>query len=231
MTSIESAEELARSIIATAATAALKTRAIITDMNECLGRSAGNALEIAEAVEFLRNDKREARLNEVVLALCAEMLLVAGLEDERATALARVDEAVSSGRAVEIFDGMVRELGGPADFSENYAQHLPRAPVSAPVFAREEGFVSSVDTFKLGNAIIELGGGRRVLGEALDLAVGLDDIAGIGTEIGTDRPIATIHANTTEQLSEVSKLVRAAYSVSATAPADRPVICRMLDAS
>ncbi len=90
MPSFERATKLARSIIGTAATAGLKTHALITDMNEALGQTAGNAVEIAESVEFLKNENREARLNEVVVALCAEMLIVTGIEENNGAARSKV---------------------------------------------------------------------------------------------------------------------------------------------
>ena len=115
MQSRDRARELADSIIRTAGSAGLKTHALITDMNQVLGTTAGNAVEIREAVDYLRDDTREERLDDVVLGLCAEMLLVGGLESDRDAARQRCDEAVTSGRAAEIFDRMVAAMGGPTD--------------------------------------------------------------------------------------------------------------------
>ena len=185
MDSDDRARELAQSIIRTAATAGLRTHAVITDMNEVLGTTAGNAVEMVEALNYLRNQARDPRLDEVVLALCAEMLVVSGVELNRDAATRRCDEAVSSGAAAEIFGKMVAALGGPVDFVERYEQYLPKAPVVRPVHV--EGVLAEVDTRVLGNAIIELGGGRRKVGEALDLSVGLTDIAPIGASLDTDR--------------------------------------------
>ena len=123
----ERARELATSIIGTAAKAGLRTHALLTDMNEVLGSTAGNALEIDESVRFLRNEYREPRLNEVVIALCAEMLLIGGIEQDRDAAMRRCDEAVTSGAAAEVFGRMVTALGGPADFMDNAALHLARS--------------------------------------------------------------------------------------------------------
>ena len=125
----ERARELATSIIGTAAKAGLKTHALITDMNEVLGTTVGNALEIEESILFLRNEQQDPRLREVVLGLCAEMLVVGGKESDREAALARCEEALVSGRAAEVFAHMVETLGGPADFMENHATYLPKAPV------------------------------------------------------------------------------------------------------
>lgn len=218
MTTVDQAEELATSIIETAASAGLKTHAIITDMNECLGLTAGNALEIAESVEFLLDKKRELRLNDVVTTLCAEMLVVAGAESDRQDARSRVEDAITSGRAAEVFARMVSGMGGPSDFLSNYQQYLPGADVVQPVYAEEEGFIASVDTFALGNAIIELGGGRRSLGQELDLSVGLADVAAIGAPVSAEQPLAMIHAASADNAESVARMVTNAYSIDAEKP-------------
>ncbi len=226
MQDMDKARELARSIIGTAAEAGLETHAVITDMNEVLGTTAGNALEIAEAVRFLRGDAREARLNEVTLALCAQMLLVAGVETDRDVALARCDEAVASGRAAEVFARMVSALGGPADFLDKADSYLVRAPVTRPVHG--EGFVQRVDARAVGNAIIELGGGRRQVGETLDLAVGLSEIAPIGAQLDATTPLAVVHAASADAADTAEKNLRAAVVTGEEQPAERPVISEIL---
>ena len=228
MPTVERATELANSIIGTAASAGLKTHAILTDMNEVLGDTAGNAVEIIEAVRYLRNEHRESRLDEVTLGLCAEMLVVTGIEADRTQALAKVDAAVTSGRAAEKFEQMVAALGGPSGFVDDYEKHLPVAPVVRPVFAENSGVLSKVDAHAIGNAIIVLGGGRRMLGEALDLAVGFTDIAHIGDTIDSATPIATTHAATDEQADEAAMLLRAACEVSAAGAPAQTVIYDIL---
>ena len=230
MTSPEKAEELAKSIIVTAAKADLKTHAVITDMNECLGMTAGNALEIAESMEYLQNNHREARLNEVVMALCAEMLLATGMEKDRDAALSKVDAALTSGEAAERFARMVTALGGPADFVDSYAKYLPQAAITKAVFAAESGYVAEEDAFLVGNAIIELGGGRRTMRDALDLSVGFTDMAPIGTWVDQERPLALIHASSEESAATAASMIRQACRISDTRPAERPVIGRILTA-
>jgi thymidine phosphorylase len=225
----ERARELADSIISTAAAAGLRTHALITDMNECLGRSAGNALEIAEAMRFLAGDEREARLDEVVMALTAEMLVATGLESDRQEARRRCDQAVTSGQAAEAFDRMVAGMGGPKDFVSRHDDLLPKASVVQPVHAVESGYLGEVDAFMLGNAIIELGGGRRRLGDTLDLAVGLDDVAAIGTAVDEGRPLAVIHANSAESAAAAADLVRVACTIGEAPPPERAVISDILD--
>ena len=222
----ERAKELAGSIIATAANAGLKTHALITDMNEVLGLTVGNALEIAESVRYLKNEVREPRLDDVVLSLCSEMLLIGGLESSRDAARVRCEAAISSGRAAEIFGRMVTALGGPADFIENYDTHLLKAPVIRPVYA--EGVVVEVNTRAVGNALIELGGGRRVVGEKLNLAVGFSEIAPIGAELGKERPLAVVHAASEADADTAAENLQKACKTALAAATERPVIYDVL---
>jgi thymidine phosphorylase len=224
MPTVEQATELAKSIMGTAAQAGLKTHAILTNMNEVLGDTAGNAVEIVESVRYLKDEHRESRLDKVTLTLCAEMLLLTGVESDREIALRRVGEAVSSGRAAEKFDQMVAGLGGPTDFIDNYEKYLPVAPIIQPVYPRSSGVLTQVDAIQVGNAIIELGGGRHVLGEKLDLAVGFTDIAHIGDTVDNARPLAIIHAASEEQAQAAAEMVRSACEVSETRGEIEPVI-------
>ncbi len=222
----ERARELAESIIGTAAKAGLRTHALVTDMNEVLGSTAGNALEIAESMRFLRNEERESRLDVVTLSLCAEMLLIGGIESDRDAARARCDEAVTSGRAAEIFGRMVGALGGPADFVEKYDTYLDAAPVERPVHAT--GVLASVDTRAIGNAIIELGGGRRTVGEKLDLSVGFSDLASIGMRLDADTPLAVVHAAHDADAEKAEQNLLAAITTADVAPDERPEICEIV---
>lgn len=230
MPTVERATELASSIIGTAAKAGLKTHAILTDMNEVLGDTAGNALEIVECVRYLRNEHREPRLDEITLGLCAEMLLIVGLETDRATALGRVRDAVTSGRAAEKFGQMIAALGGPTDFVDSYAKHLPVAPVIEPVYAASAGVLDKVDAHAIGNAIIELGGGRRALGQTLDLSVGFADIAHLGDTVDGAKPLAMIHAKTHEQARVAAEMLRNACELAEAPGPERVAIYDILTA-
>lgn len=226
MESIDQARELATSIIGTAARAGLRTHAVITDMNEVLGSTAGNALEIEESILFLRNDVREPRLNEVTIALCAEMLIVAGCAGDREEAARRCEDVISNGQAAEKFASMVEALGGPGDLLEKHDGYLSKAPLVRPVFAK--GIVSSVNTRAIGNAIIELGGGRRQVGEKLDLAVGFSEISSIGTELDSDTPLAIIHAASEDDADNAEQNLLAAVSLGEETPPERPVVYEIL---
>jgi len=224
MPTIEEAEALTASILGTAASAGLTTHALITDMNETLGTTAGNAVEVREAVEYLRNERREPRLDEVVLALAAEMLLVADVESSRESARARAEAAVASGRAAEVFGRMVAALGGPSDFIEHHEDYLPRAAVAVPVPPAEEGYLAAVDARAIGNAVIGLGGGRRRLSDELDLGVGLTEVAPVGVRVDAQRPLAVVHAAREDVAARAVDAIRAAVRVTPAPPPPRPVI-------
>jgi thymidine phosphorylase len=230
MPSAQKSKELAESIIATAKQAGLKTHALLTDMNEVLGLTAGNALEIAESMEYLSDRHREPRLDEVVRALSSEMLILSGLESDREVAAGKVEQAIVSGRAAEIFDGMVAALGGPSDFTTTYRKHLPVAKVQMPVMAETPGFLSAVNTFAIGNAIIELGGGRRELGDKLDLSVGFSDFVPIGTFVDGDVPLAMVHAASKDKAERAIQLLRNACTIAPAQPPNRPVVYSTISA-
>ena len=226
MSNMERARSLANSINSTAASAGVQSHALITDMNQVLGKTVGNALEIEESVLFLRNEEREPRLNEVVIGLCAEMLIVGGLDTDRGAAAKRCEEAVASGRAAEIFDHMVAMLGGPVDFVSNYEAYLDRAPVVRPVHAK--GIVSAVNARAVGNALIELGGGRHVVGQSLDLSVGFSSVAAIGTELDQSTPLAVVHAATEDDADLAEQNLLGAVTLATEAPEESPVIYEIL---
>ena len=226
MGTLDRARELSDSIIGTAAKGQLRTHALITDMNEVLGASVGNALEIEESVLYLRDEKRDARLDDVVLSLCAEMLIVGNIETDREQARLRCGDAVTSGRAAETFGRMIAALGGPSDFVDNFDVHLSRAPVVRPVFA--EGYLTGMNTRAVGNAIIELGGGRRKVGDKLDLAVGFSEVADVGTQLDADTPLAIVHAANEADAERAEHNLLGACEFGSSAPVVRPVVCEIL---
>jgi thymidine phosphorylase len=216
--------ELARSIVAVAARGGLKAVAQLSDMSEVLGDNAGNALEIVEAIDYLTGARREARLHAVTTALAAEMLLLGGLAGDDAEARARVDAALASGAAAERFARMVAALDGPADLVEHKARHLAAAPVIVALPPTRPGFVASIDVRRVGLVIVALGGGRRRAGDHIDHAVGLGAVAGIGAAVGTERPLALLHARSPEAAAEVSATLAEAFEIADSPPIQRPVL-------
>lgn len=228
MPTFDASEELAKSIVAVANGAGCRTSALLTDMNQVLASSAGNAVEVREAVRYLTGEYRNPRIHEVTMALCAEMLISAGLASDERDARTKLQAVLDNGKAAEIFGRMVTGLGGPADFMERYDAYLPKAAIVRPVFAANSGFVTAMDTRELGLAVVAMGGGRRAAGDKLDYAVGLTDFIRLGQSVDADKPIAMIHAQTEEQYAQAASMVQAAVRIGGERPEALPEVYRRI---
>ncbi|WP_417688064.1 thymidine phosphorylase [Roseibium sp.] len=218
MASLDAARALAESLVLVANGAGLKTTALLTDMNEPLASAAGNAVEVQNAVDFLKGTAIDNRLWDVTVAQGGELLATGGLASDAEDGAARMRAAFESGRAAEKFAEMVTALGGPADFMEKAEIYLPKAPVVAPIYPEHDGVVTAVNARAVGVAVVELGGGRKAAADVIDPAVGLTDLAGIGHSVDADAPIAIVHAQSEEQAEAAAIAVRRAYTIGA--PAD-----------
>jgi len=228
LSTLDQARALAESLVTVARGAGLPTTALLTDMNQVLGRSAGNALEVAEAVAFLNGTERDPRLHELVLALGGEMLLLGGLASNPEQAHSQLQRALDSGQAAERFAWMVHALGGPVDLLQQPGRYLPRAAVIKAVFPKTEGYIGRMDTRALGLAIIQLGGGRRQPSDTIDHAVGLSQVAQIGEWVDSQHPLALVHAVDETQADNAIAAVQEAITVTESAPSARPVIIERL---
>lgn len=192
--SMHDAQTLAQSLVSVANGAGLPTRAWITDMNQVLGDSCGNALEVMEALAFLKGERQEPRLLELTRMLSAELLQLGGLAADIEIALQKVDAALHSGRALEHFARMVHALGGPADFCERPASYLVAAPVHMEVRAPRGGWIGSMATRDIGLQVIALGGGRHVATDSVDSRVGFSGFVQIGQRVEPGSVLALVHA-------------------------------------
>jgi thymidine phosphorylase len=218
------ARELAEALVRVATGAGLPTVALITDMDQVLGTTAGNALEVAETVAFLTGRAREPRLAEVTLALGVEMLMLGGVERDPARARARLLAALDDGSAAERFARMVAALGGPADIVENCDRHLPKAPVVMTAPAPSAGIVQRIDVRAVGLAVVALGGGRTQPGQKIDLSVGLSEVAGLGVEVGSGQPLALVHAADEAGAARAVAALQAAFAIGKTAMTAPPLL-------
>jgi thymidine phosphorylase len=219
------ARELAETIVTIAGGADLKASALITDMDQVLGRTAGNALEVAEAVDYLTGrGVREQRLHDLVLALAAEMLMLGGLAATPDEGRAKAQTHLDDGSAAEVFARMVTALGGPKDFITRADELLPRAAHVAPCPAPRAGVIAGMDTRRVGVAIIDLGGGRRHHGDAIDPAVGFTDVRAVGTPVAQGEPLAMVHAGSSGDAERAIAALQGAIRLADTAPAVGPVV-------
>lgn len=198
----ESSQRLAQALVETANGAGCATSALITDMDQPLARSAGNGLEVAEAIRVLRGET--GALRDLTLALASEVLRLVGQGDEG------LADLLDSGAAAEVFGRMVAAQGGPVDLLDRPDAHLTPAPVIRPVPA-PEGQVAQIDVTALGHAVVALGGGRVRAGEPIDPRVGLSMLAKLGEQVGPGRPLALVHAADDTAAEVAIAAVHAAY--------------------
>ena len=226
----DQARALARSIVDVANTGGIRTAALLTDMNQPLGETAGNAVEVLECIRFLRGAVRDARLWGVTRALGVEMLVLGGVTD-RGSAETRIDRALESGQAAERFAQMVAALGGPRDLLERADAYLKPAPLTRPVSPPRAGFVQSIDVRAVGLAVVAMGGGRMRASDKVDHRVGLAQLAGIGAQVGPDRPLALVHAIDDRAADAAASTLHAAYTIGDAAPEPGPLIAESVRVS
>lgn len=224
MRSVEDASALASSIVNVANGAEVATRALLTDMNQILGTTAGNALEVIETLDYLTGKYRESRLHQVTLELGANMLMLGGLHQSKASAIAALEHSLSSGRAAEIFAKMVAALGGPADLLEKPQQYLATAAVSRDIIAPCSGRLNYTNTVGLGMAVVRLGGGRSHPSQHIDPAVGFSHIVPTGATVRSGDILARVHAANADAAAIAAEEYLAALHISESALQADPLV-------
>jgi thymidine phosphorylase len=194
-------------------------------MNSVLGRNVGNAVEVMEAVEYLKGEgDRDPRLHEVTMALAGEMVALGGLAPSPAAGRARAEAALADGRAAQVFARMVAALGGPSDFLEHGGRYLAHAPVVRPCTAQESGYIVGMNARELGITVVSLGGGRAHADDAVDPAVGLTDVVAVGGRVRAGDPLCIVHAASDDGADAAIAEIRRAIWIGETALHDRPVL-------
>ncbi|MBZ9613657.1 thymidine phosphorylase [Rheinheimera maricola] len=214
MRTVDDASALANSIVNVANGAGVNTRALLTDMNQILGATAGNVLEVIETLDYLTGKYREPRLHQITLELGANMLMLGGLHQDKASAVAALEHSLSSGKAAEIFAKMITALGGPADLIEKPQQYLASAPVVQDIIAPQSGYLQYHDTVGLGMAVVRLGGGRSHPSQQIDPAVGFSHILPTGSKVQQGDVVAKVHAASAEAAAVASKEYLVALSMA-----------------
>jgi thymidine phosphorylase len=222
---LDSARELAQAIVEVATGNGVRTTALITDMNQILGRTAGNALEVRESIDMLTGAIHDDRLRDVTLSLSAELLVLGGLHDDVTEARAAASKQLDGGGAADRFAAMVAELGGPRDLVDHPERHLRTAWVWREVWPTEPGIVEQIDVRAVGIAIVGLGGGRARETDLIDHSVGLTEVAALGESVEHGiRPLAIVHAHDDEQAERAAAAVRAAYVLGDREPDVPPAV-------
>tara|TARA_R110000764_G_scaffold60951_2_gene130404 strand:- start:4466 stop:5782 length:1317 start_codon:yes stop_codon:yes gene_type:complete len=217
MKDMTAARALAEALTQTANAAGCRTSALITDMNQPLAPSLGNALEVSEVMAVLTAGNTDAPLSQISAALGGVLLASAGLAADADAGAAQIVQAIRSGHAAERFGKMIAAMGGPVHFVENHARFLPEATVIREVAAAKSGTLRAIDGEALGRVVVALGGGRAVESDVVDPAVGLSGVLRLGDKVTKGQPLAVIHAARPDQADRAEAAVRAAFTLDAQA--------------
>jgi pyrimidine-nucleoside phosphorylase len=222
---MEECEFLAALMVATAEAAGTRTVALLTDMDQPLGRAAGNWIELVEAVDLLRG-KRPAEsedLRELSLILAGWMIHLGGQAETPKAGYARAQKALMDGSALRIFFDMIEAQGGDASvFDDSAAFHKPGA--TEVVNAWASGYVAEMDTTALGWAVQRTGAGREKAGEPVDPHAGILFHARRGARVRRGQPLATLYATRAELLAEPAAMLRRAITISEDLPGAVPLV-------
>jgi thymidine phosphorylase len=210
MKDVDTARTLAQTMVRLGGDAGVRTVCLLTSMDAPLGRGIGNALEVAEAVEVLQGGGPD-ELREVCLAVAREMLLLGGVDQDPGPALA-------DGRALAVWQAMVRAQGGDPDAP------LPVAPRTEVVAAERDGWLTRLDALAVGTAAWRLGAGRARKEDDVDPAAGVVLGASLGQRVEQGQPLAVLHAATPELLAEGRAALRGAYDITDEPVAAAPLV-------
>ncbi|PIR16129.1 MAG: hypothetical protein COV48_10595 [Elusimicrobia bacterium CG11_big_fil_rev_8_21_14_0_20_64_6] len=223
----KSARELARALVKTSKGLGIPTVAVLTAMEQPLGRFVGNALEVRQAVEILRGDEASADYLECLLALGGWMLKLAGLVKTPQAGAEKMRAKIKDGSGLRLFRDCVKAQGGKAAMIDDLSL-LPKAKLSRIVRSSRAGFISALDARKVGHAGVLLGAGRAFKEQKLDYGAGLELLKKVGDRVAKGEPLAVLHACDEAKLDQGEREYREALVVAAKAVRPRTVVLEII---
>jgi pyrimidine-nucleoside phosphorylase len=222
------AKALAHALVRTGNACGIRTRALLTDMNQPLGQAVGNSLEVKECIELLRGEVANGArpVLDLSLALSAHMLVLAHVDVSLEAARARLQKILSSGAALECFRQNVVAQGGEPKVCDEPAKFLPLVRESFKVESPRSGFVTKVKTAEIGHAIAAIGGGRVRIDDAIDPTVGFIAEIKIGDQIGVGAPLGTVYCRQESKAKEAAQRIQTAYEIDDQSPKEIPQLMR-----
>jgi pyrimidine-nucleoside phosphorylase len=222
------ARALAHALVRTGNACGIRTRALLTDMNQPLGQAVGHSLEVKECVELMRGSAvNGARpVLDLALELSAHMLVLARVDNSLEAARSRLQKTLSSGKALECFRQNVEAQGGEPRVCDDPAKFLPLVSESFKVESPRSGFVTKVNTAEIGHAIAAIGGGRVRIDDAIDPAVGFIAEIKIGDRVSAGAVLGTVYCSDESKAKEAAQRIQAAYEIGDQSPIEIPQLMR-----
>ena len=224
----ERAKALAHALVRTGNACGIRTRALLTDMNQPLGQAVGNSLEVKECVELLRGEGTAGAqpVLDLSVELAAHMLVLSNVDKSLTAARDRLGKIVSSGQALECFRQNVAAQGGEPKVCDDPAGFLPLVTESFKVESPRSGFVTKVNTAEIGHAIAAIGGGRVRIDDTIDPTVGFIAQARIGDAVDEGAAIGTVYCRDHSSAEEAGRRIQAAYEIGEQSPTEIPHLLR-----
>jgi thymidine phosphorylase len=210
---LEIAQNLAHSLVSVAKGAGLHCEAILTDMNQVLGTSAGHSVEIKECIKYLTSNKRDFRLEIITNELVSSILMMINKISKK-EALLKVNKVLDNGKAAEKFEMMVNALGGSRSFLSTYEVELSHNMYAEDINLGKNGWIKEIKTRELGLLLIELGGGRKQADDKINYHVGYENVLGVGSVIETSTPAIKVLAKSKDDFDRVKELIKNCFIVS-----------------
>ena len=216
------ATDLAHALVSTGNSCGIKTRALLTDMNQPLGAAVGNSVEVKECIEILRGESSEGAkpVLDLSLELSAHMLLLANVDETIEAAHARLNRVLRSGEALECLRRNIEAQGGEPRVCDEPGSFLPLVRESVKVESPRSGYITSVDTTEIGHAIAAIGGGRIRIEDTIDPTVGFISELKLGDEIKGGEAIGVVYCTDESAAKEASQRIRNAYHISDEPPVE-----------
>lgn len=223
----EDALRLAEAMVKTGENFKVKTQAVVSDMGQPLGKYIGNALEVYESIQILRNETEPAAepTRELSIELSARMLLMTGIAESLDTARLMCESKLASGEALELFRANVIEQGGDPSVCDDSRSLLDDSLVKIDIISADSGYISAIDTEAIGNAVCAIGGGRVRAEDSVDHAVGMTSDVKVGDQIDDGEVLCTLFVRNETDAQSVDDSVRKAYRLS-TAKVSSPSLVR-----
>jgi pyrimidine-nucleoside phosphorylase len=226
MSSQEDASALAHSLVKTAKLNGLPTRALITRMDEPLGKTAGNWLETREAIDCLQGQGPDD-LMQVTLKLAAQMLLMSGLVISEDEAMEKLGELIDSGVAFQKFCDLVQRQGGDLSFVHN-PERYPKSVYEHSVTATRDGFVVDMDALSIGRSVVSLGGGRQVMEDQIDYKAGVVLLAKVGDAVANGDTVAVLYTDKKNAIDSAAAVVADAVKIESKEPIKKNLIIELI---
>lgn len=216
MQKFEDSKKLAEALVKTGTNFGVKTEAVISDMSQPLGKFVGNALEVYECIKILRNEAESEMLPtlELSVELTARMLVLSGISGAISDAKSQISNVLESGKALEKFRENVELQGGAPEVCDDPEMLFDKDLLKLEIVAGESGFIDEIDTFALGNAIVEIGGGRTKAEDSVDAAVGFACEKKIGDTVNSGETLGILYCRSQDQFQLIGEKIINSYKIS-----------------